>query len=162
MAVQNANAVAITGGTIDGTPIGNTTRSTGKFTSGSFSGTLNSSGVPLVIGGAPGGLIVGNINQAGSPPTELENTGSVKISWNYQGGPGENDFFSNPGAGSGGGFAFYNISNSGSVTHIADLFASGVNIVAPLSAGGVAAVSCAVGTVSLTTLTVTNGIVTHC
>jgi len=162
MAVQNANAVAITGGTIDGTPIGNTTRSTGKFTSGSFSGTLNSSGVPLVIGGAPGGLIVGNINQAGSPPTELENTGSVKISWNYQGGPGENDFFSNPGAGSGGGFAFYNISNSGSVTHIADLFASGVNIVAPLSAGGVAAVSCAAGTVSLTTLTVTNGIVTHC
>lgn len=32
MAYQNANAVAITGGTIDNTPIGNTTPTTGKFT----------------------------------------------------------------------------------------------------------------------------------
>lgn len=32
MATQNANSVAITGGSIDGTPIGGTTASTGKFT----------------------------------------------------------------------------------------------------------------------------------
>jgi hypothetical protein len=32
MSTQNANSVAITGGSIDGTPIGNTTTSSGKFT----------------------------------------------------------------------------------------------------------------------------------
>jgi len=37
-----------------------------------------------------------------------------------------------------------------------------VDVAAPLSAGGVAGVSCPAGTVSLATLVVTNGIVTHC
>jgi hypothetical protein len=32
MSTQNASSVAITGGAIDGTPIGATTASTGKFT----------------------------------------------------------------------------------------------------------------------------------
>lgn len=45
MSTQNANAVAITGGSIDGTPIGATTASTGKFTTvtattGIFGGTF--------------------------------------------------------------------------------------------------------------------------
>ena len=40
---------------------------------------------------------------------------------------------------------------------------SGLNVQAGgYSAGGVAGVSCAAGTVNLTTLTVTSGIVTHC
>jgi hypothetical protein len=146
---------------LDNTPIGTATRSTGEFTSGSFSGILNS-GVPLTIGGRAGGLIVGNNDQHGAVPTELENTGSVKMTWNYQGGPGENDFFFNGGAGTGEGAAFYGLSNAGRVAHIADFFATGVNIVVPLSAGGVAAVSCTAGSVNLQTLTVTNGIVTHC
>ena len=84
------------------------------------------------------------------------------MTWNYQGGPGENDFFFNGGAGTGEGAAFYGLSNAGRVAHIADFFATGVNIVVPLSAGGVAAVSCTAGSVNLQTLTVTNGIVTHC
>lgn len=41
MASQNANAVAITGGTIDGTPIGGTTPSTGDFTRASIIGNAD-------------------------------------------------------------------------------------------------------------------------
>ena len=45
MATQNANAVAITGGTIDQTTIGGTTASTGSFTSLTATGTTNLSTV---------------------------------------------------------------------------------------------------------------------
>lgn len=45
MSTQNANAVAITGGAIDGTPIGNTTRSTGKFTTLDATGALTTAGI---------------------------------------------------------------------------------------------------------------------
>ena len=44
MATQNANAVAITGGTIDGTPIGGTTAAAGSFTTLSASGNLVGTG----------------------------------------------------------------------------------------------------------------------
>ena len=44
----------------------------------------------------------------------------------------------------------------------AQTFSGTVNVTGALSANGTAAVSCGAGTVSLTTLTVTNGIITHC
>lgn len=44
VATQSPSAVAITGGTINGTPIGGTTRAAGSFTSGSFSTTLGVTG----------------------------------------------------------------------------------------------------------------------
>lgn len=44
IAIQNPAAVAITGGTINGTSIGATTRSTGAFTTGAFSGPITVTG----------------------------------------------------------------------------------------------------------------------
>jgi hypothetical protein len=43
------SAVAITGGTIDGTPIGNTTRSSGKFTTLDANSTLNVTGATTLL-----------------------------------------------------------------------------------------------------------------
>jgi hypothetical protein len=53
MAVQNANSVAITGGAIDGTAIGATTSSTGKF-------TTVQAGAGAALGGATNPLIFAN------------------------------------------------------------------------------------------------------
>jgi len=44
IATQNANSVAITGGTVDGTTVGATTRATGSFTSLDFDNGLNRAG----------------------------------------------------------------------------------------------------------------------
>lgn len=59
MSTQNANAVAVTGGTINGTTVGSTTAAAGSFT------TLNSSGATL-LGGASGNqsLQVDNVTSA--------------------------------------------------------------------------------------------------
>ena len=53
MAAQNANAVAITGGSIDGTTIGTTTRADGKFTTLAANGdvSLTSTGFLLIPSG---------------------------------------------------------------------------------------------------------------
>ena len=53
MAVENANAVAITGGAIDGTTIGTTTRADGKFTTLAANGdvSLTSTGFLLIPSG---------------------------------------------------------------------------------------------------------------
>jgi len=48
MALQNANAVAITGGTINGTSVGATTASTGAFTTLNASGTTTLSGNSVI------------------------------------------------------------------------------------------------------------------
>jgi len=55
MSTQNANAVAITGGTINGTSIGATTTSTGAFTTLNASGTITgtASTTALVLGSIP-------------------------------------------------------------------------------------------------------------
>lgn len=47
-----ANAVAITGGTINGTPIGGTTPAAGAFTTGTFSSTLGVTGTTTSVGTA--------------------------------------------------------------------------------------------------------------
>ena len=84
MATQNANAVAITGGTIDGTAIGQTTRAAGNFTdvdaSGNvtvtgtlFSNDITSSSV-TVAGDA---VISGNLTVQGTTTTVNSTTVSV-------------------------------------------------------------------------------------
>lgn len=67
MSTQNAGAVAITGGTIDGTTIGGTTASTGKFTSATITGLTgyvyaNGSSALTASATIPGSAISGNIS----------------------------------------------------------------------------------------------------
>jgi hypothetical protein len=53
IASQNANAVAITGGTIDGTTVGATTASTGAFTTLSASSTVSGTGFDTYLASPP-------------------------------------------------------------------------------------------------------------
>ena len=50
MAEQNANAVAVTGGTINGTTVGATTPATGAFTTLNFTGSLLPNNLPGTVG----------------------------------------------------------------------------------------------------------------
>jgi len=85
MAEQNANSVAITGGSVNGTTIGATTASTGKFTSvttPSVTATTNDLTLSAIS--------TGNVNLAtlgGTQFKAIEATGSVNI-WNVRGGDG--------------------------------------------------------------------------
>ena len=74
----------------------------------------------LDVGGtvANGGLIVmgKNLDPAATPydlNSSLNNTGKMLIGWNRQAGNGEVDLISNRGAGSSGGFNFYDFAQSG-------------------------------------------------
>lgn len=67
MSTQNASAVAITGGTIDGTAIGGTTASTGKFSSATITGLTgyvyaNGSSALTAATSIPGSAISGDIS----------------------------------------------------------------------------------------------------
>ncbi len=77
--------------------------------------------VSTQFGQAPGGLIV-NPNASTTAPTYLENSGLALLEWDYSGSFGEIDLFSNRQAGSGGGVSFYDIGNTGTVTHLLDVF----------------------------------------
>lgn len=73
MATQNANAVAITGGAIDGTPVGATTSSTGKFSTVAIAGTLTADSL-LSLGNltnhpSAATTIIGNATQIKAPST---------------------------------------------------------------------------------------------
>jgi hypothetical protein len=57
--------------------------------------------------------------------TFLQNTGRLLLGWNYAGGNGEQSFIANRGAGSKGGFGFYDYSNTGVVTPIMTLAGTG-------------------------------------
>jgi hypothetical protein len=73
-----------------------------------------------------GGLITGGSNSNGNLDPAgpngnlgyLSNTGDMLIGWNRLGGTGETDFVANPGAGTTGGFAFYNHPNTGPETQL--------------------------------------------
>ena len=73
-----------------------------------INGSVTFSGSPANLDNHYGGL----------PLNFLENSGKVIIGWNRTGGGGETDFISNQGAGSGGGFIFYNHNNSGIETKL--------------------------------------------
>ena len=55
----------------------------------------------------------------------LKNTGHLLLGWNYSGGKGEQNFVSNRAGGSEGGFAFYDYSNNGTMTHLMTLTGAG-------------------------------------
>jgi len=84
MSTQNANAVAITGGTIDGTTIGATTTSTGKFTTLNASTSLTT---PIVQASNSGGLSLKN--SAGTTQISMGAGGgdnaSINVSTNMNG-----------------------------------------------------------------------------
>lgn len=173
MAEQNANSVAITGGTIDGTTVGATTASTGAFTTLSASSTVSGTGFstylasPPAIGGTAaaagtfttliGGNDVANYGQltggATTKAVEFKSLGSdTNVAYAIRSkGTGAIDLA----AGSSG----VNISNGGTVTAIT-LTANGTNyttppavaITAPTTAGGVQATATCV---LLTTAAVT-------
>ena len=84
MSTQNANSVAITGGAIDGTTIGATTTSTGKFTTVSASTSLTT---PTVQASNSGGLSLKN--SAGTTQISMGAGGgdnaSINVSTNING-----------------------------------------------------------------------------
>jgi hypothetical protein len=84
MSTQNANAVAITGGAIDGTTIGATTTSTGKFTTLNASTSLTT---PIVQASNSGGLSLKN--SAGTTQISMGAGGgdnaSINVSTNING-----------------------------------------------------------------------------
>jgi hypothetical protein len=84
MSTQNANAVAITGGAIDGTAIGATTTSTGKFTTLNASTSLTT---PIVQASNSGGLSLKN--SAGTTQISVGAGGgdnaSINVSTNLNG-----------------------------------------------------------------------------
>jgi hypothetical protein len=77
MSTQNANAVAITGGAIDGTTIGATTTSTGKFTTLNASTSLTT---PIVQATNSGGLSLKN--SAGTTQISMGGGGGDNVSIN--------------------------------------------------------------------------------
>ena len=68
----------------------------------------------------------GNID--GFTLTFLESTGELLVGWNRSSGEGETDLISNRGAGYLGGFAFYDINNSGTLTQLAKVNTTGLGI----------------------------------
>jgi hypothetical protein len=84
MSTQNANSVAITGGAIDGTTIGATTTSTGKFTTLNASTSLTT---PIVQASNSGGLSLKN--SAGTTQISMGAGGgdnaSINVSTNING-----------------------------------------------------------------------------
>ncbi len=77
MSTQNANSVAITGGAIDGTTIGATTTSTGKFTTLNASTSLTT---PIVQASNSGGLSLKN--SAGTTQISMGGGGGDNVSIN--------------------------------------------------------------------------------
>jgi len=83
-----------------------------------------------VVNSAGHGLSVSatNIDPAGNYDlTFLKNTGRMLLGWNRIAGNGEQDFIGNRGAGSKGGFAFYDYSNTGTLSLLMYLSATNAN-----------------------------------
>jgi hypothetical protein len=76
MAEQNANTVAITGGSIDGTTVGATTASTGAFTTLSASSTVSGTGFSTYLASPPA---IGGTAAAAGTFTTLTATGQTSL-----------------------------------------------------------------------------------
>jgi hypothetical protein len=96
--------------------------------------TVVNPNVATQVGEGPGGLFIEPTGPL-ALPTQLENTGDALLGWNYSGGLGENDLFSNRQAGSAGGFSFYDMGNTGTVTHLLDLFPTQATFKVPATFG---------------------------
>jgi hypothetical protein len=100
------------------------------------------SGTPNFLLDVNGGFTVGgpncNLDASQSYANKLsflQNSGRMTVGWNRQAGSGETDFIANSGAGSPGGFAFWNYTNGGTLTPLMYLNAQGyvgINTTAPL------------------------------
>jgi hypothetical protein len=89
MSTQDADAVAITGGTIDGTTIGSTTAAAGAFTTltASSTATLNtlaSSGATLT-GGTIDNMVIGGTTAVAGSFTTVTTSGDVTFNGNIVG-----------------------------------------------------------------------------
>jgi hypothetical protein len=75
-----------------------------------------------------GGLVVAGANldpSFGYALSPLQNSGKVLVGWNRTAGGGEIDFISNRQGGAQGGFAFYDFTNLGVLTHLITLTGDG-------------------------------------
>lgn len=73
MSTQNASSVAITGGTIDGTTVGSTTRAAGAFT------TLTSNDTTTFTASGYGKVAVGTVNSIAALAVNPSATGSINL-----------------------------------------------------------------------------------
>ena len=76
MAEQNANAVAITGGSVNGATVGASTASTGAFTTLSASSTVSGAGFSTYLASPPA---IGGTTPAAGKFTTLESTGTASL-----------------------------------------------------------------------------------
>ena len=82
MSTQNANAVAITGGTINGTTVGATSASTGAFTTLSASSTVSGTGFSTYLASPPA---IGSTTPSTGAFTTLTDTGLTSSRVTYAG-----------------------------------------------------------------------------
>jgi len=171
MAEQNANAVTITGGSIDSTTVGATTASTGAFTILSASSTVSGTGFSTYLASPP--AIGGTTAAAGTFTTLIGGSGSANYEQITGGAAGKavqfqslgtdaniSQVFQSKGTGAidlAAGSSGVNISNGGTVTAITGLTGGSytliptITISAPTTAGGVQAT----GTVAMLALATT-------
>jgi hypothetical protein len=161
LAEQNANTVAITGGTINGTTVGATTASTGAFTTLSASSTVSGTGFSTYLASPP--AIGGTAPSAGTFTTLIGGGGSANYGQLTGGATGKAVEFVTLGSDSNvslvldtkgtgaidlaAGSSGVNISNGGTVTAITRTASGGpsyttvpsVTVSAPTTSGGVQA-----------------------
>ncbi|QEE30324.1 hypothetical protein FTW19_21470 [Terriglobus albidus] len=99
------------------------------YTSGNVGiGTSTPQGI-LDVTPPVGGLLVSGVNldpQWGSlDMSKVANSAKLVTGWNRTGGDGEADFMANRGGGGGGGFAFYDVTNNGTVNSLLRLHGNG-------------------------------------
>lgn len=87
---------------------------------------------PLEVNGL--GLFAGNsanLDPSGvlNNTNYISNTGKLLLGWNRTGGAGETDFIANQGAGTGGGYAFYNHDNNNNETQLMWIMGNGQVII---------------------------------
>jgi hypothetical protein len=176
MAGQDSNAVAITGGSVDGTTVGATTASTGAFTTLSASSTVSGTGFSTYLASPP--AIGGTTPAAGTFTTLIGGGGSANYEQITGGATGKAVQFQSLGSdaavslaiqpkGTGAidlaaGSSGVNISNGGTVTAITrtgggSLYTSvpSIALSAPTTAGGVQAVASI--TISLNSIIIASG-----
>ncbi len=78
-----------------------------------------------VAGTVMSGGSYANLDPAQIDLSFLSNSGKMLIGWNRSAGVGETDFIANSGAGTAGGFAFYNHPNTGAETQLMYITAGG-------------------------------------
>lgn len=144
MATQNANAVAITGGTINGTVIGGTTAAAGSFTTLGATGNVNlavnngASIVSIGTGTTTGGVNIGSTTNSTTIGGPLAQSGGA---FSFTGAGGTSALLA--------GTLNLNLNNSSAVTNIGTgTTTGGVTIGSPTNATGVGGALTVTGTLN--------------